>query len=304
MGTNKKKNDIGKGIRALLANIETEEKATKKSRNEQTTSNPSSPGTGLVDMKWIESNPFQPRKEFDEIELEELASSIRTFGVIQPITVRKLSAKAYQIISGERRWRASRAAGLNQIPAYIREADDQAMLEISLLENIQRSDLNALEVAISFQRLIDECDLTHEELSNRLGQKRSTISNYLRVLKLPAPAQKALKSKMISLGHAKVLAGVDRTELQMLLLEKILLEKLSVRGAEKELARFTKSSDLNKVKAQVSQLPEVKKIKDQLSEKVGSKVDILRHSSGKGQIKIHFGDDEEFNEVIDTLLDR
>jgi len=230
MAANKKKVEVGKGIKALLANIDAEDKTRKKKSGVVKVESDSSTSIGTVPVDWIEPNPFQPRTEFEQEDLEELITSIKTFGVVQPITVRRLSSKEYQLISGERRWRASKDAGLDDIPAYIREADDQAMLEIALLENIQRADLNAMEVALSYQRLIDECELTHEELSDRLGKKRSSITNYLRVLKLPAPVQKALKSKAISIGHAKVLAGIQKTEVQLLLLERILIEGLSVLG--------------------------------------------------------------------------
>ncbi len=299
MPPGKKKNEIGKGIRALLANIDTEEVTKKKGKrviDEEDLS------IGTIKVNQIETNPYQPRKDFDEDEMSELATSIETFGIIQPITVRRLSSKEYQVIAGERRWKASKMAGLKEIPAYVREADDQAMLEMALLENIQRTDLNALEVALSYQRLIEECNLTHEELSQRLGKKRSSITNYLRVLKLPAPIQKALKSNMISLGHAKVLAGIDKTEMQLLFLEKILVKELSVRATEKEISKLYESPDLKEIKSFASQLPEIKNIMDQLSDKVGSKVNITRSSSGSGQIKIHFANDEEFNNVIDVLL--
>ena len=304
MATNKKKTAVGKGIKALLANIDAEDKQRKKKLTTTVVNKEKTTGIGNVPINWIEPNPFQPRTEFEESELDELAESIKTFGVVQPITVRRLSSKEYQLISGERRWRASQKAGLKEIPAYIREADDQAMLEISLLENIQRADLNAMEVALSYQRLIDECDLTHEQLSERLGKKRSSITNHLRVLKLPAPIQKALKSKAISMGHAKVMAGIDKTELQLFLLEKILIEGLSVRATEKVLQKLNKPIETQKIKQTASVLPEVTKLRDQLSDKVGSKVDISRSSSGKGMIKIHFASDDEFNEIIETLLDR
>ena len=304
MAANKKKAEVGKGIKALLANIDSEDKSRKRQKRASIADSNKSTSVGLIKVDWIESNPFQPRTEFSEEEMNELATSISTFGVIQPITVRRLSEKEYQLISGERRWRASKKAGLDEIPAYVREADDQAMLEIALLENIQRSDLNDVEVALSYQRLIDECDLTHEELSDRLGKKRSSITNHLRVLKLPAPIQKALKSKAISLGHAKVLAGVERTELQLLILEKILIEGLSVRGTEKALKTLKSTSSLSSIKEKASLLPEIRKIMDQLSDKVGSKVIIDRKPNGKGSLKINFGSDDEFNDIIEILLDR
>lgn len=301
MPTGKKKAEIGKGIRALLANIDKEESPKLKRNREFVQAEDSL--IGMISIDQIESNPYQPRKDFSEEEMSELSISIQTFGIIQPITVRKLSKNEYQIISGERRWRASKMAGIDEIPAYVREADDQALLEIALLENIQRSDLNALEVALSYQRLIDECNLTHDALSNRLGKKRSSISNYLRVLKLPAPIQKALKKDLVSLGHAKVLAGIEKTELQLHLLEKIITKDLSVRATESELRKQSQTVDVDKIKSLAIQIPEIKKITDQLSDKVGSKVNISRSASGKGQIKIHFANDDEFNDVIEVLLD-
>ena len=243
---------------------------------------------------------FQPRTEFDQEQLEDLSESIKTFGVIQPITLRKLSSKKYQIISGERRWRASKLAGLTEIPAYVREADDQGMLEMALLENIQRADLNPLEVAISYQRLIDECDLTHEELSQRLGKKRSSISNYLRVLKLSPSAQTALKMDRISLGHAKVLAGVEPIENQIGVLEEILSKGLSVRATER-LVQSKTSKSSNGTTSKVLH-PEVRKYQDQLADKVGRKVAISRNDHGKGSIKINFKNDDELNQIMESLL--
>lgn len=304
MAANKKKAEVGKGIKALLANIETDSKVRKKKTSAATNKSKNAASIGTIDIDEIEPNPFQPRTEFLEDELNDLATSIETFGVIQPITVRKLSNSEYQLISGERRLKASKKAGLKEIPAYVREADDQAMLEIALLENIQRADLNDVEVALSYQRLIDECSLTHEELSSRLGKKRSSISNHLRVLKLPAAAQKALKSKAISLGHAKILAGIDKIEVQLLLLEKILREGLSVRGTESALKKLTTVSGTGSIKSKIGLLPEIRKIQDQLSDKVGSQVNIKRSPKGSGAIKITFSNDDQFNDIIEALLDR
>lgn len=294
-----KKKEIGKGIRALLANIESDNTVTKKDNLDSDTGS-----TTEVDIKAIEANPFQPRTEFDEEKLNELKESIATFGVIQPITLRRLNNKRYQIISGERRWRASQLAGLKKIPAYIREADDQGMLEMALLENIQRADLNPLEVSISYQRLIDECDLTHEELSTRLGKKRSSISNYLRILKLSPSAQKALKLGHISMGHAKVLAGIDRIESQVDILNQILESGLSVRATEALLNRNGKANSSKSEKATKNQTidPEIKKYQDKLSDKLGSKVAISRGQNGKGTVKINFGSDDELNDIFEELL--
>ena len=291
------KNDIGKGIRALLANIESDQKSNNQTDEEKGGS------TADLDIKSIEVNPFQPRTEFDEDQLNELKESILTFGVIQPITVRKLNSKRFQIISGERRWRASQLAGLTSIPAYVREADDQGMLEMALLENIQRADLNPLEVAISYQRLIDECDLTHEELSNRLGKKRSSISNHLRVLRLAPSVQKALKEGLISLGHAKVLAGIENIEEQVEVLDQVLINGLSVRATEDLInTKGVKPKSAKSTNTANEIHPEVKKYQNQLSEKIGGMVSILRSGNGKGSIKINFENDEELNDIMDILL--
>ena len=291
-----KKKEIGKGIRALLANIEQESNSTPETTQSENKANVA------VDISLIEANPFQPRTEFDEEKLSDLCESIKTFGVIQPITLRKLSNKKYQIISGERRWRASKLAGLTEVPAYVREADDQGMLEMALLENIQRADLNPLEVAISYQRLIDECDLTHEELSQRLGKKRSSISNYLRVLKLSPSAQKALKLDQISLGHAKVLVGVEPIENQIGILEEILSKGLSVRATEQLIQSKKGSNNSGSASTNKEIHPEVRKYQDQLADKVGIKVAISRNDKGKGSIKINFKNDHELNQIMESLL--
>jgi ParB family chromosome partitioning protein len=291
-----KKKEIGKGIRALLANIEQESNSTPETTQSENNANVA------VDIRLIEANPFQPRTEFDEEKLSDLCESIKTFGVIQPITLRKLSNKKYQIISGERRWRASKLAGLTEVPAYVREADDQGMLEMALLENIQRADLNPLEVAISYQRLIDECDLTHEELSQRLGKKRSSISNYLRVLKLSPSAQKALKLDQISLGHAKVLVGIEPIENQIGILEEILSKGLSVRATEQLIQSKKGSNNSGSASTNKEIHPEVRKYQDQLADKVGIKVAISRNDKGKGSIKINFKNDHELNQIMESLL--
>lgn len=294
------KKDVGKGIRALLANIESDQKENTSTDQETKGS------TSDISIDSIEANPFQPRTDFDEEQLNELMESILTHGVIQPITVRKLNGKRYQIISGERRWRASQMAGLESIPAYVREADDQGMLEMALLENIQRADLNPLEVAISYQRLIDECDLTHEELSTRLGKKRSSISNHLRVLRLSPLAQKALKESVISLGHAKVLAGVENIEDQVRILDQIVSDSLSVRASEGLAASLGRKAPSTKNQTDKApspeQHPEIKKMQENLSEHLGTKVFIGRDASGRGSIRINFESDADLNDIMDTLL--
>ncbi len=288
--------EMGKGIRALLSNIEKQEKEVKEGK---TMAEPM--GSLEIAIDKIEANPFQPRVEFNEEALKELATSIKTFGVIQPITVRRLSSKRYQIISGERRWRASKMAGLKAIPAYIKESDDQGLLEMALLENIQRTDLNPVEIALSYQRLIEECSLTHEALSERLGKKRSSVSNYLRILKLPPSVQKALQAEMISMGHAKVIAGLDHIEDQVYLLDLILRKGISVRQAESWKSGLYRKKNKSIPSGEVH--PEIARIQDQLSEKLGKKVEIKRSSQGSGSIKIPFASDRDLNELMDLLLD-
>ena len=205
-----KKQELNKGLKALLGNIERKNAAEKKEVIKEL-----SQSTALIPIDSIEINPFQPRKSFQESELTDLANSIQSLGLIQPITVRTLGGNQYQIISGERRWRASKLAGLVDIPAYIRIADDQAMMEMALVENIQRTDLNSLEIAFAYKRLLEEFDLTHETVAERVGKNRSTITNYLRLLKLPPTIQQGLKEERLSMGHAKILAGIEQLPLQL-----------------------------------------------------------------------------------------
>lgn len=301
----KKKDQLGKGLRALLTKIDKPE--TTKSEKKEAIAELSR-SISEVSLKDIEPNPFQPRKEFDEAELLELVQSIKTLGLIQPITLRKVTGKKFQIISGERRWRASKLAGLKKIPAYIRVTDDQGMLEMALVENIQRADLNALEVALSYQRLIDECELQHDELAKRVGKDRSTVTNYTRLLKLPPDLQEGLKNKKISMGHAKALLSLTDPSYQLHFYKKVIAENLSVRNTEKEIREY-KNPGQSKAKVESpgsssgSSHPEVLKIKDRLSHLFGSKVEILRDNTGKGKIMIHFSSDDQFNDIIDEIED-
>lgn len=288
--------ELGKGIRALLHQIDDEpvkmppQKEVVKELSQHFIEIP-------IDQ--IEANPFQPRQEFDTTQLEELAASIKIHGLIQPITVRRLSAKEYQLISGERRWRASKMAGLDQIPAYIRLADDQGLLEMALIENIQRADLNAIEVAISYQRLMDECALTHESLSQRVGKERSTVTNYLRLLKLPASVQQAVREQQISMGHARVIAGLDDPAMQIHILGEVLRKHLSVRATEQLLAdkrsQQPPSSVTDKHHAQL------KRMENELSGQLGVKVKIARSANGKGKIVIPFHSDDELNDIFERF---
>lgn len=293
------KKDVGKGIRALLSNIDKKESrkgntVLKSGQNETPNKLP---------LAYIEPNPYQPRTEFDTEKLEELIQSISTHGIIQPIAVRKLNSKAYQIISGERRWRAAKHLKLEKVPVHILEADDQAMLEIALLENIQRADLNAIEISISYQRLIDECNLTHEELSERLGKKRSSITNHLRLLKLSPSVQEAVSQDKISMGHAKVLAGIERVEIQTMILGRIMRDGLSVRATE----QIVKAATTSKKRNTPSTPPvdaNLESVKKKMSELLGTSVQISRNGSGKGYLKIPFSSDAELNDVIEVIMDK
>lgn len=285
------KKELGKGIRALLGNANAPAVREK----------PQSPIDYVteVPVDLIEANPFQPRNEFDLTELEELADSIKTFGLIQPVTLRRLSADAYQLISGERRLRACKMAGLEIVPAYVRKANDQEMLEMALVENIQRTDLNAIEVAITYQRLIDECDLTHEAMSDRVGKKRSTVTNYLRLLKLPPLAQQALKLEKISMGHARAILGLTNQEEQLQALQTILEKDMSVRAAERLVKDYSTPSSRNEEK---KRLPaNYQQVVDHLSKWLGAKVDMKRSSKGKGTLTINFSSDDDLNRILDTM---
>ena len=303
----KKKEQLGQGLRALLTKIDKTEEPTKKKKqgdDKQPQSN-----IAEINIEHIEPNPYQPRKEFLEEELLELVQSIKALGLIQPITVRKITNTSFQIISGERRWRASKLAGLRQVPAYIRTADDQGMLEMALVENIQRADLNALEVALSYQRLIDECDLHHEQLAKRVGKNRSTVTNYTRLLKLPPDLQEGLKSRKMSMGHARALLSLEDPSEQLMIFKMIVAENLSVRNTEK-IVRDMRSPSKGKPASTPPQgnsgsmHPEVLKIKDRLSHRFGCKVDIIRDTKGKGKMVIPFTSDDQFNDIIEIIEDK
>ena len=253
----------------------------------------------MIPVGEIEVNPYQPRNQFDEEALEELSESIMVHGLIQPITVRRLSANAYQLISGERRLRASKRAGLKEVPAYIRLANDQEMLEMALVENIQREDLNAIEVAITLQRLKEECSLTDEQLSERMGKKRSTVTNHLRLLKLPPDIQKAIKDRRISMGHARALAGIEDYAVRDSLFRKTLKEELSVRELEKLVASFSE----HKPKVTAPRMPdEYARVQQNLREIFGTpRVQIKLQGEGKGQIVLPFDTVEQFNFYLEQI---
>ena len=252
-----------------------------------------------IDINLIETNPFQPRTEFDQEALEELAHSIKEQGVIQPVTVRKLGYNRYQLISGERRLRASKLAGLSKIPVFIRIANDEQMLELALIENIHRENLNAIEVAISYQRLIDECNLTQEQLSEKVGKSRSAIANFLRLLKLPAEIQIALRDGHITMAHARALINVEDKEAQLKLLQQIIEDELNVRQTE-DLANKAKITDNSKEpRKQTNYLPDHFKAQIKtLSQALNTKVKVKRNLKGQGSVVIDFKNEAEFDRII------
>jgi len=251
----------------------------------------------------IEPNPYQPRVTFDQEALEELADSIRTLGLIQPVTVRKISDNRYQIISGERRFRASKLAGLDMLPAFIRDTNDQGMLEMAIVENVQRENLDPIEMAMSYQRLIDECNLTQEQMAERVGKKRASVTNYLRLLKLPAKVQHDLKVGLVSVGHAKVILGVEDPEVQEQLCDLVIKDELSVRQLEDKVRKL-----LTKVKPEENQeeasedLPdEYYKVLEFMGRFFGDNISLKRSPSGKGSITLRFSSDDEMKRFLSVI---
>ena len=293
---NKKNRGLGRGLDAILQSPETD--ITSRDISGDYVAG----AVAELDINLIETNPFQPRTEFDQEALEELARSIKEQGVIQPVTVRKLGYNRYQLISGERRLRASKLAGLSKIPVFIRIANDEQMLELALIENIHRENLNAIEVAISYQRLIDECNLTQEQLSEKVGKSRSAIANFLRLLKLPAEVQIALRDGHISMAHARALINIDDKEAQLKLLQQIVEDELSVRQTE-ELAGKAKTADTGKEpRKQTNYLPDHFKAQIKtLSQALNTKVKVKRNLKGQGSVVIDFKNEAEFDRIIELF---
>lgn len=257
-----------------------------------------------IPVNMIEPNPFQPRMSFDQDSLQELAASIRTFGLIQPITVRKKSADRYQIISGERRFKACQLAGMDMVPAYIRDANDQGMLEMAIVENIQRENLDPIEVAMSYQRLIDECSLTQEQMADRVGKKRASVTNYLRLLKLPAKVQHDLKVGLLSVGHAKVLLGLDDVVLQEKLCDFVIKNSLSVRQLEDKIKELqAQQQNEVKPKREVNLPDEYYRVLEHIGKFFDKSISLKRADSGKGTMTIHFDSDDEIRRFLKALED-
>jgi ParB family chromosome partitioning protein len=294
---NNKRNALGRGLGALLQNPDTD----ITSRSVQPAEAGLVGSISEITIESIQANPFQPRTHFEEEALRELADSIHEMGLIQPVTVRKMGYDQYQLISGERRFRASQLAGLTTIPAYIRIANDQAMLEMALVENIQREELDAIEISLAYQRLIDEVKLTQEEVSEKVAKKRSTVSNYLRLLKLPPEIQMGIRQRKISMGHARALINIEDPRQQINLFNQIISNELSVRQVE-EAAREKKSASASK-KASSVLLPEaLSEAISALKNRLNAKVDLKADSKGKGHLNIRFNSAEELERLLAKLL--
>lgn len=293
----KKRGALGKGLSALLENSATDI-TTKSSENGAVGS------ISMIQISQIEANPFNPRTNFEKEALAELSQSISVHGIIQPLTVRKLGNDKYQLISGERRFRASQLAGLKEIPAYVRVANDQTMLEMALVENIQREDLNAVEVALSYQRLIDECNLTQEQMSQKIAKSRSSITNHLRLLKLPVEIQLGVRDNLISMGHARALVSAGDEAFQLSLYTRVIDENLSVRELE-TLIREGGHDPKEPTKKVVPNTPKISTAQETfcsfLGDKISSKVEIKKSNIGNGKIIINFNSEVDLNRVIEIL---
>lgn len=294
MPAHKKFPALGRGLDALISTDDELHTGGSSSINE-------------VPVEKIEANPNQPRREFSETSLEELAESIRQIGIIQPITLRQMEDGTYQIIAGERRWRASQMAGLNSVPAYVRTADDEKMMQMALVENIQREDLNAIEIALAYQNLIEQYHLTQDKLSEKIGKNRATIANYLRLLKLPAQVQMALRNKEVDQGHARALLGLDKPTLQVKLFNEIKEKGYSVRQVEDMVKALnngeTVKSGRHTMKAKNRLPEEYNELKNRLAEVFRTKVEMTCSQKGKGKIILSFANEEELEHLI-SLFDR
>ncbi|MXV50762.1 ParB/RepB/Spo0J family partition protein [Pedobacter sp. HMF7647] len=301
--TYQKKTGLGKGLSALLDDTKVvQNNNNNNSQAEPKSEIPAAGGINTIPVDQIEVNPYQPRTEFDEQALKELADSIKLQGLIQPITVRKSGNNSYQLISGERRLRASRLAGIDHIPAYVRTANDQQMLEMGLIENIQREDLNSIEVALSFQRMIDECNLKQEELGDRVSKNRSTVTNYLRLLKLPPVIQVAIRDNVVSMGHAKAILGLDGVDKQLYVFQEVTNNHLSVRKTEELVRAIQNGRSVKKEGKEKEAISfQYQKIQDDLASKFDTRVKLKVQSAGKGAIEIPFVSDDDLSRILELL---
>lgn len=302
----KKRSGLGRGLNALLSD------SGNGDAGSASTSGSSAPvaevvkvqGVDLIDINFIETNPYQPRSHFDQEALAELAESIRIQGIIQPITVRQLAANQYQLISGERRLQASKLIGSTSIPAYVRKANDQQMLEMALIENIQRENLNALEIALSYQRLLSECNLKQEELGDRVGKKRATVNNYLRLLKLPPEIQAGIRDGDVSMGHARALVNVEFIEDQLFIYNKIIREQWSVRQVEEAVRKLSEGKNTSSSASGAKKEEDSavwNHLRQQLTSHFGTRIQIKTGKDEKGEIRIPFLSHEDLNRILSLL---
>ena len=286
-----KKNALGKGLSALLENAKTDITSNADHQKSDVVGS-----ITRIKISSISPNPFQPRLDFDKEPLVELSNSIKEHGIIQPITVRKIGRNEFQIISGERRYQASKLAGIDELPCFIRIADDQHMLEMAIVENVQRKDLNAIEIALSYQRLIDECNLSQEELGKKVSKNRSTVANFLRLLKLPVEIQKALRDDKITMGHARALLALSNEKEMLLTLNEILENNLSVRAVEEK-----RKSQVKSLNTPLALSRYELRMQNNMAYQLSSKVNIKKKVSGKGQIIISFNNQEDLNRILDNF---
>ena len=286
-----KKNALGKGLSALLENAKTDITSSNDHQKSDVVGS-----ITRIKISSISPNPFQPRLDFDKEPLVELSNSIKEHGIIQPITVRKIGRNEFQIISGERRYQASKLAGIDELPCYIRIADDQHMLEMAIVENVQRKDLNAIEIALSYQRLIDECNLSQEELGKKVSKNRSTVANFLRLLKLPIEIQKALRDDKITMGHARALLALSNEKEMLITLNEIIENNLSVRAVEEKRKFQVKSLNTTLALSRYEL-----RMQNNMAYQLSSKVNIKKKASGKGQIIISFNNQEDLNRILDNF---
>ena len=286
-----KKNALGKGLSALLENAKTDITSSNDHQKSDVVGS-----ITRIKISSISPNPFQPRLDFDKEPLLELSNSIKEHGIIQPITVRKIGRNEFQIISGERRYQASKLAGIDELPCFIRIADDQHMLEMAIVENVQRKDLNAIEIALSYQRLIDECNLSQEELGKKVSKNRSTVANFLRLLKLPVEIQKALRDDKITMGHARALLALSNEKEMLLTLNEILENNLSVRAVEEK-----RKSQVKSLNTPLALSRYELRMQNNMAYQLSSKVNIKKKASGKGQIIISFNNQDDLNRILDNF---
>ena len=293
------KEALGKGIRSLLQSIDTDLKTSSGNLKSAVVENAT--GTNRIPIEDIETNPRQPRHDFDEQTLKELAESIKLHDIIQPVTVSKLPSGKYRLITGERRWRAAKMAGLNDIPAYVRQANDAQLLELALLENLQREDLNAIEISLSYKRMMEELSYTQEQVAERMGKDRSTVANFIRLLKLPPDIQLAVRNGELSMGHARALVNVDTIDKQLYIFREIKEKNLSVRQTEALVRNLYKQTGAVKKTSKSSLPPAYQRIEDNLASHFGTRVKLKNSRNGSGQIMIDYYSQEELNKLLGQL---